>query len=63
LKARVQGCFVLPRDAIGTPVTPATLDSMIVLATRLAYLSCFSCSTGIAALDDRPADGDPIEVR
>ena len=24
----------------------ATLDSMIVLATKLAYLSCFSCSTG-----------------
>ena len=29
-----------------TPVKSATFDSMIVLATRLAYLSCFSCSTG-----------------
>jgi hypothetical protein len=38
----------------------ATLDSMIVLATRLAYL-LFLLLNPIAALDDRPAEGDPIE--
>jgi hypothetical protein len=37
------------------------LDSMIVLATRLAYFSSFSCATGSPLFNDRPARGDPIE--
>src|ERR1700681_3629945 len=35
-------------------VKSATLDSMIALATRLAYLSCFSCSTGSPLLITGP---------
>jgi hypothetical protein len=44
-----------------TPVMSATLDSMIVLATRQAYFSSFSCATGSPLFIDRPARGDPIE--
>jgi hypothetical protein len=29
-----------------TSLRSATFESMIALATRVAYLSCFSCSTG-----------------
>src|ERR1700722_5994523 len=51
-----------------TVVISATLDSMIVLATRLAYLSCFSCSTGSPGLIVEPGmrmgpdGGKPIPV-
>src|SRR4051812_43012092 len=35
-------------------VMSATLESMTALATRLAYLSCFSCSTGSPLLMTGP---------
>ena len=37
-----------------TSLRLATLESMIALATRLAYLSCFSCSTGSPLLMTGP---------
>ena len=37
-----------------TVLRSATLDSMIALATKLAYLSCFSCSTGSPLLITGP---------
>jgi hypothetical protein len=44
-----------------TVVKSATLDSMIALATRLAYLSCFSCS--IESPLDHRTTFDRIVVR
>jgi hypothetical protein len=42
--------------AASASVKSATLDSMIAFATRLAYLSCFSCSTGSPLLITGPPD-------
>jgi hypothetical protein len=41
----VTGCPSLDMDE-STSLRSETFDSMIEFATRVAYLSCFSCSTG-----------------